>query len=371
MDSNQLDAKIKEFEARVGGTLTPAQDGQFWRETWAIVKEIDSEFKTVSYATEADKKAALQRFQNIVDQVRADRKRAELKRTSQAKGSNVLRARIINLACAAWPGGDDFALRVKELTGLTLPDQASPMSQEKAKTVPKMLNANAREREKHRLAELSGRMKEALAVFNERKEDLLPKAQGDCAKILEAVQAGLNRELDAWQTETLARTQQRAATFEQKREEKLRLIAEMKALIASVAEKGFKDRSEALMAEWKKVGSAGMDFEDDLWAKFKSALNEFWLVRKGRRNQILQDRLNNQVEFLAKMQQSIAHDKGVLQEKREKLANVFDGARADEIRTQLGTVIESLEQKIKSKWIKVKELQTEITEIRRNLRDAE
>lgn len=114
MDSNQLDAKIKEFEARVGGTLTPAQDGQFWRDTWALVKEIDREFKTVSYATEADKKAALQRFQNIVDQVRIDRKRAELKQASQAKGSNLLRSRIINMARAAWPRQDGFAFMVKD-----------------------------------------------------------------------------------------------------------------------------------------------------------------------------------------------------------------------------------------------------------------
>jgi len=371
MDSNQLDAKIKEFESRANGTLATPKDGQFWREIWALVKEIDGEFKTVGYAAEADKKAALQRFQNIVDQLRADRKREDLKHASQAKGSNVLRARILHLALAAWPGRGGFASMVRDLTGIVLPDLAEREPKEKVGTASGMADAHAREREKYRLQKLSGRMKEAWAVFNERKEDLLPRAQADCSKILEAVQTGLNKELDAWKTATRARTQQRAATFDQRRDEKLRLIAEMNSLIAGAGEPGFKDRSEALMAQWKKVGSAGMDYEDDLWAKFKSALNAFWLVRKSGRTQKLQDRLTNQEEFLKKMQQSVEHDKGVLNEKREKLSNVFDGPRAGLIRGQLGAVIASLEEKIRSKKLKIKELLSEITEIRRSLRRVE
>jgi hypothetical protein len=371
MDSNQLEVKIQEFESRVCATSTTVQDGQFWRDTWALVKAIDSEFKTVDYATEADKKAAQKRFQNIVDQVRIDRKRAEQKQASQAKGSNMLRSRMINLARAAWPRQDGFAFMVKDLTGSNLAELAGRVSVEKVKTPPLRPDTDPREREKYRLEKLSERLKDAWAVFNERKEDLLPKTQVDCLKILKGVQTELDNALAKWKTETLERKQQRAATFEQRRDEKLRLIAEMQSLIANVAEKGFKDRSDAIMAEWKKVGSAGMDYEDDLWAKFKSALNSFHLARKHTRGQKLQERLNNQEAFLEKMRQSIEHDRGVLKEKQLKFANVYDSPQADEIRAHLKTVIESLQQKIQSKKLKVQELQSEIREIRYSLGDVE
>jgi hypothetical protein len=371
MDSNQLDAKVKEFEDRVNGTLTPAKDGPFWRETWVLVKEIDREFKTAAYATEADKKAALYRFQNIVDQMRIDRKREDAKQASQAKGLTMLRSRIINQARAAWPRQDGFAFMVKELTGANLADLAESVPVKKVKTPPLMPDTDPREREKYRLEKLAERMKVARDLFDAQKEDLVPKAQADCARILEAVEAELNKALDLWKKETMERKQKRGATFEQRKQEKLRLIAEMHTLIASAGQAGFKDRSDALMAEWKKVGSAGMDYEDDLWAKFKSAINSFWQARKGSQTQKLQARLDNQVDFLQKLQQSVEHDKGVLREKREKLLNVFDGARAELIRKQLGAVVESLEQKIQAKRAKVKELQSEITAIRRNLRDAE
>lgn len=370
MDSNQLDTKIQEFESRVSATSTIEQDGQFWRDTWALVKAIDTEFKTVVYATEKDKAAALWRFQNIVDQMREDRKRLDHKRTSQAKGSNLLRSRIINLARAAWPRQDGFAFMAKELTGLDIAVLAERVAIAKVKTPPLMPDTDPRERERGRLAELSARMKVAWDAFNAQKEDLLPKVQEDCQKILGGVQAELTKALDQWKAETLERKQKRTATFEQRKQEKLRLIAEMKSLIARAGEAGFKDRSEAIVAEWKKVGSAGMDYEDDLWAKFKCELGLFKLARKKSQDQKLQARLDNQAEFLQKLQQSVEHDKGVLKEKLEKRATVFEGPRADQIRMHLGTVIESLEQKIQSKKLKVKELLAEITEIRRALRDA-
>jgi hypothetical protein len=69
------------------------------------------------------------------------------------------------------------------------------------------------------------------------------------------------------------------------------------------------------------------------------------------------------------MLQSIEHDRGVLKEKQLKFANVYDSPQADEIRAHLKTVIESLQQKIQSKKLKVQELQSEIREIRRCLED--
>lgn len=371
MDSNQLETKIQEFESRMSVTATTVQDGQFWRDTWALVKAIDTEFKTVVYATEKDKATALWRFQKIVDRVRADRKRVEHKRISQSKGSNLLRARIINLARAAWPRQDGFAFMAKELTGLSLAELAGHVPVAKVKTPPLMPDTDPRERERGRLAELSARMKVAWDAFNAQKEDLLPKVQADCQKILGAVQAELTKALDQWKTETLERKQKRTATFEQRNEVKLRLIAEMQSLIGKAGEPGFKDRSEAIVAEWKKTGSAGMDYEDDLWAKFKAALNLFKLARKKSQDQKLQARLDNQITFLQDIQQSVEHDKGVLKEKREKLANVFDGPRADLIRAQLGTVVASLEQKIQSKRVKIKEVQSEIMAIRSSLQDEE
>jgi len=212
-------------------------------------------------------------------------------------------------------------------------------------------------------------MKHAWNTFSERKQELLLKDRADCFKVLEGVQSELQRAWDEWKTEGQAIHQEREESFERKRTEKRRLISEMKSLGRRADEKEAKDEANALMNGWKHVGFSGKESDDQLWSDFKEALDDFWATRKRATVQRLEARLSNQEAFLEKMEESVRHDEGVLDDKREKLSNVFDGRRADEIRSHLEEVIESLEKKIESKKEKIEELESDIAEIRRRIRE--
>src|SRR6185437_454197 len=220
-----------------------------------------------------------------------------------------------------------------------------------------------------RLMECSNQLKRAWNTFSERKQELLPKDRADCFKILEGVQLELQKTWDEWKAEGQAIHQEREEAFERKREGKRRLITEMKALIRRADEKDAKDEANALMNEWKQVGFSGKGSDDQLWSDFKSALDDFWTTRKRATVQRLEARLSNQEAFLEKMEESVQHDEGVLDDKREKLSNVFEGRRADEIRSHLEEVIELLEKKIESKKEKIEEVESDIAEINRRIRE--
>lgn len=372
MDYKKLDSKINDLNSRVNGmSFLTTKDAVFWRETWALVKEIGAEFKEIRYPTWQDKDAAWKSFQGIVEQMKADRDRKQREHDERAKSSEALKMKIIGMAQSAWPREDGFESLAMAVTGIVFAQLAAYIVEDMVRTLLGMESLTPREREKRRLTELSDRMKWAWNTFSERKQELLPKDRADCFKILEGVQSELQKAWDEWKTEGQAIHQEREDAFERKRQDKRRLISEMKALVRRADEKEAKDDASALMNEWKQVGFSGKGSDDQLWSDFKEALDDFWTTRKRGTVQRLESRLSNQEAFLEKMEESVRHDEGVLEDKREKLANVFDGRRADEIRSHLEEVIESLEKKIESKKEKIEEVESDIAEIKRRIRDIE
>ena len=68
--------------------------------------------------------------------------------------------------------------------------------------------------------------------------------------------------------------------FAKSKEEKERLIEEAVKANELTNFKEIGAKMDELMEEWKKVGSAGREFEDDLWAKFSEQRKAFYKKRK-------------------------------------------------------------------------------------------
>lgn len=371
MDSKRLDKKIGELNSRVNGMWLTTKDGPFWRETWALVKEISADFKTVRYPSKQEKDAAWNGFQSIVDTMKEERAKKEEKKAERLSDSAALKYKIISLAKAAWPRDYGFELIVEAATGILFAKMAAYIVEDMVRTLFGMDAVDPREREKRRLIGLSDQMKHAWETFTARKQEMFASDKAECFKVLEAVQTELDKAWEEWKTEGAELNRQREAAFERKRDEKRRLIGEMKSLYHRADEKEAKDEAQALMNEWKQIGFSGKGADDALWQDFKTAMDLFWQARKRGYAQRLEARLANQEAFLEKLEESVRHDEGVLDDKREKLSNVFDGRRADEIRSHLESVIESLEEKIQSKRQKIAEVESDIDELRSKLRDID
>ena len=369
MDCKQLERKIAELNDRVNGRVFTRKDGLFWRETWALVKEIGADFKTARFATREDQESAWRQFQGIVEQMKTEADRHQRERTERAQVSESAKADIIRLAYAAWPRPDGFQFMAETLVGITFAKLFGHMALDFGRALLGMDAVDPHEREKQRLTELSTAMKRAWDTFSSRKNELTPMERTGCFNVLEKVQAELNKAWEEWKAEAQGRRDQRDSVFEKKRNDKSRLIAEMKSLAQNADDRDAKDSFDGLMAEWKEIGFAGKGHEEALWSEFKSAMDSFWSARKSAYRQRLEARLANQEAFLEKLEESVRHDEGVVEDKREKLSNVFEGRRADEIRAGLGSAIESLETKIGSKNEKIEELETEIAELRQKLRE--
>lgn len=69
-------------------------------------------------------------------------------------------------------------------------------------------------------------------------------------------------------------------TFAKNKEEKEKLIEEATKANEGSSFKEIGTKMDELMESWKKIGSAGKDFEDDLWNKFSNQRKAFYKKRK-------------------------------------------------------------------------------------------
>ena len=87
------------------------------------------------------------------------------------------------------------------------------------------------------------------------------------------------------------------------------LIAKTKELAQSTDfRKGGNDMN-ALMDQWKAAGSAGRDYDDDLWKQFSAARNEFYANRKAHYAQLeetYKERVAKKQELLAEAKMCVA-----------------------------------------------------------------
>jgi len=368
MDSKVMDAKIDELNRRVNGMPLTTKDSDFWRETRSLEAEIWHGFKTTRYPTREEKDEAWQTFHKIVDESRAGRERHATQRATQVERSAALTRKIFARAQAAWPREDGFESLAMAVTGLAIAQLLTHFAGEIVRDLFGMKELTPSEREKRRLTELSNYMRRAWNTFTAEKQFLTHKDKGDCFNLLEAVQTELNKAWEEWRQEGQIEWQKREEVLERKRDEKRRVIEEMRSLVENADGKEATTRAGALMAEWKQIGFAGKGHDEDLWRGFDQARNSFWEARKQAQIAWMDGRIANQEAFLEKLQGSIEHLEGVLSDKRERLDNVFDGRRADEIRENLESSIASLEEKIESKRTKADEIEADIADLRQRIR---
>jgi len=371
MNHTDLDGKISELDGQINGFSLSKKDGAFWKASWALVREIGGSFKDVRYPSRYDKDAAFARFQEIVKEMKEQREQHAKQFETRSDSSQELKSRIFAMAKSAWPHADGFEDFAMIVTGMMVLKVAAQMFAEVVTTLIGLRSADPREQEKNRLMGLSRNMKAAWDTFTSRKDELLPRDKAECFKILQGTQAELDKAWAEFKEEGKANYERREFGFEIKRQKKRDLILAMHALLRAADEKDAGKEASGIMDAWKHVGFCGRDHEDELWGEFKSAMDEFWQRRKQGAKSRLRERLKNQEAFYEKLKGAIEHDECVLEDKREKLSNVFDGGRADEIRSHLETVIASLEAKIESKKDKLSEVDASIDAIRGKLRDMD
>lgn len=85
---------------------------------------------------------------------------------------------------------------------------------------------------------------------------------------------------DAFYTNKKAHFENLKEGFAKSKEEKEKLIEEAIKANELTNFKEIGTKMDELMEEWKKLGSAGREFEDDLWAKFSEQRKAFYKKRK-------------------------------------------------------------------------------------------
>lgn len=364
MDYAQLDGMIAELDKRANGMWLIKKDGEFWRETWALVKEIGEAFRETRYPSKEQKDRARHRFQSVVDGMKT-------KQEERSASSASLKSTIATMAEKACPFDSGVDAMAKAASGIMAIEIAGMMLKDAARALVGRSPETLDQRRRRLLVQWSDELHRVWAYFEAEKASLLPRDRTECFEVLRKAKSELDAAWTEFKGQKTEEHQQREEAFEHRRQRKRELINDMQSLIGDADAKDSKERSQGLMAKWREIGFAGRDHEDALWQEFKAALDQFWAAKKKGYARRLRERLQNQHQFLERLRGSIEHDEGVLEEKREKLSNVSDGRRADEIRDHLETAIASLEDKIQSKKEKAEQVEADIAEIESKLRDCD
>ena len=355
MTSSQLDSKINSLDQRVGAWFT-TKDGAFWNETWALVKGINDSFKEVRYPTVAEKQEAWQRFQKVIEKIKAEQERQFAERQGR---SGALTREIIGKGERAWPWHGGFADAMWLVLG---PGIAEKLVEGAFYVVERMLGIEDKrtplQKRRDELKEKSQLIKETWEYFTHQKGNLLREDKDKCFKALQIIETELDKAWGQWKQENDQdygnRQQlhaQREAVFERKRTEKRALISTAESL--SPDERADVERAKGLMGEWKSIGFAGKNHEEALWESFQRALDHFWERRK-------RGVLNKQVDRKEWLEESIEHDEGVLDKARADR----ESAWSDSFREKMDDKISSLETKIERKRESLKETKRRIDELR-------
>lgn len=372
MSGDQLDGKISALDQRISGWFTK-KDGAFWKETWALVKEIGANFKGTRYPSREEHQAAWNRFQGLVSKMKAESEQHRREREEQSGHSTAIKTEVASLAHRAWPRANGFEEIALLLSGVT------PIAAMAKSVMDAFLGVfgledkrNALQKRHDELKEFSGYMKEAWNYFDREKGRLMGRDKAECFKVLQGVSNELQSAWDEWKqenerhfTERRQHHEEQERAFERKRDLKYGLIRQAERLDPSDREAG--NIAKCLMNEWKGVGFAGRDHEDGLWADFQNALNAFWESRKSAKRDRLTEVLGNKQEHRQKLLGWISRDEGKLEEFKEKR----DSARSDGFRDKMQAIVEDIESRIDENRAKLAEVESAIEDIERTLRDLD
>ena len=217
MDYRELEKMIDQLRVQVHST-DPHKG--YWKELWALVRQVGGGFKGARYDTREEKDAAWQRFQELCAE--AKRKGDESKREMEVRQkeweqrksrSERARSSIEGRASGSQPlSGFERAICDMVLAPLTI----------MAHVVNTLLGLREKtefEKAREELHQCSAKMKEAWRAFSEHKRELLPADKAHCFQTLTDAQEKLN---DAWTRLKHAQDQfytARRAAHEQRQQE--------------------------------------------------------------------------------------------------------------------------------------------------------
>ena len=149
---------------------------------------------------------------------------------------------------------------------------------------------------------------------------------------------------------------------------KERVIDEVESLYHSSDYRAAKDRVKELQAGWRDLGRASREDEDDLWERFRAACDRVFEAAAEDRERRLQEVLDRKREQAASLEESIAHDEGLIDHWEDVINGLGDGGRADEIRASMEEKIDSVGDKVRSKKDRIEELHEAIRDIESKMR---
>jgi hypothetical protein len=180
MDHVELDNLIEDLRGIV--EESEPQKG-YWRNLWALVREIGAGFKGIRYPTREDREVAWSQYQELIAQ-------AKQRSEDEKERSRITLESIQSMADSSRPASDDggfdlFAIFLLPLTiavaaveaifGATELDELNPIREE--------------------LKKCNSQLQEAWRLFNERKHEMLP---GDRQKAWESLQEAKQKIDEGW-----------------------------------------------------------------------------------------------------------------------------------------------------------------------------
>lgn len=279
MDSDQLNREIDDLKSDLHGWFT-TKDGFFWRGAWAKVREIGAAFGKTRFPQASDRDDAWNRFQTIVEEMKKEGEAHADRRRQQAEGSAEVKSEILQMAAQAWPRSEDAFLEfLGTITGAKIIAEifvgALEMTVELfMRMVGLGDDRTAQQKLRDEMKQRSERLREAWSYFTSQKHRLLPADKDQCFKTLSGVQYELDLIWGELKRASAEQREQRERRFRERRSAKETLIREARAL--DPANKDDRQRAKEMMADWKAAGFAGTDHEDDLWQRFRAAVDRFW-----------------------------------------------------------------------------------------------
>lgn len=151
-------------------------------------------------------------------------------------------------------------------------------------------------------------------------------------------------------------------------ERKEELCKQAESFIYSTEWKETAEKLKQMQAEWKTIGPVpNKEDYEKLWARFNDAVHQFYNnrgqffeERDKERNQKHNEWRTRMTETAERFEESIKHDEKILAELKERLSRVRPGLKEIDVRTNLQTRIQQLQDKIKDKKVRIKDIQSKL-----------
>lgn len=154
---------------------------------------------------------------------------------------------------------------------------------------------------------------------------------------------------------------------EDNRRRKENLCTAAEGLVESPDVFGACEQAKVLQSEWKTIGPVPRAISEPLWERFRSACDKVFsragAERKTRRADWTHQReenLTRKREQAENLRESISRDQGHLDRWRQALGGLHEGPRADDMRQSLSEKMNSVEERLRAKRVRLQELETEI-----------